>query len=48
MYYPILRGKLNELLAIRELSELGLKNFTPVIEPVKNDFVHDKKDNSLK
>ncbi|MEK0253686.1 sce7725 family protein [Acinetobacter junii] len=38
MYYPILRGKLNELLAIRELSELGLKNFTPVIEPVENDI----------
>ena len=38
MYYPILRGKLNELLAIRELSELGLKNFIPVIEPVKNDI----------
>jgi hypothetical protein len=48
MYYPILRGKLNELLAIRELSELGLKNFTPVIEPVKNSLYTTKKDNSLK
>jgi hypothetical protein len=47
MYYPILRGKLNELLAIRELSELGLKNFTPVIEPVKNLCTR-QKDNSLK
>ncbi|QIO04710.1 sce7725 family protein [Acinetobacter shaoyimingii] len=38
MYYPILRGKLNELLALRELSELNLKYFTPVIEPVKKDI----------
>lgn len=46
MYYPILRGKLNELLALRELAQLKLKNFTPVIEPVKKDIkafsVHDK------
>lgn len=38
MYYPILRGKLNELLALRELAPLELKNFTPVIEPVKTDI----------
>lgn len=38
MYYPILRGKLNELLALRELAQLKLKNFTPVIEPVKKDI----------
>lgn len=38
MYYPILRGKLNELLALRELSELSLKNFSPVIEPVRNNL----------
>ncbi|WP_180178927.1 MULTISPECIES: sce7725 family protein [Acinetobacter] len=38
MYYPILRGKLNELLALRELAQLELKNFTPVIEPVKKDI----------
>lgn len=38
MYYPILRGKLNELLALRELAPLKLKNFTPVIEPVKADI----------
>lgn len=37
MYYPILRGKLNELLALRELAQLELKNFIPVIEPVKKD-----------
>jgi len=38
MYYPILRGKLNELLALRELAQLKLKNFVPVIEPVKKDI----------
>lgn len=38
MYYPILRGKLNELLALRELGLLQLKNYTPVIEPVKKDI----------
>ena len=38
MYYPILRGKLNELLALRELAQLELKKFIPVIEPVKNDI----------
>lgn len=38
MYYPILRGKLNELLALRELAQLGLKKFIPVIEPVKKDI----------
>ena len=39
MYYPILRGKLNELLALRELAILGLpKHFCPVIEPVREDF----------
>lgn len=37
MYYPILRGKLNELLALRELANLPIdKKFCPVIEPVKN------------
>ena len=38
MYYPILRGKLNELLALRELAQLELQKFIPVIEPVKNDI----------
>lgn len=38
MYYPILRGKLNELLALRELAQLELKNYVPVIEPVKKDI----------
>lgn len=38
MYYPILRGKLNELLALREIAQLELKNFIPVIEPVKTDI----------
>lgn len=36
MYYPILRGKLNELLALRELADLSVdKKFCPVIEPVR-------------
>ncbi|MBN6527857.1 sce7725 family protein [Acinetobacter pittii] len=36
MYYPILRGKLNELLALRELANLAIdKKFCPVIEPVR-------------
>ena len=39
MYYPILRGKQNELLALRELVEANvLGNYTPIIEPVKNNF----------
>ena len=38
MYFPILRGKLNELLVLRELSEkLSLNRvITPIIEPVKH------------
>lgn len=37
MYYPYLRGRQNELLAIRELSSCSLlsKNVVPIIEPVK-------------
>lgn len=39
MYYPILRGKLNELLALRQLAILELpKYFCPVIEPVREDL----------
>lgn len=39
MYYPILRGKLNELLALRELASLSIdKKFCPIIEPVKSTF----------
>lgn len=39
MYYPILRGKLNELLALRELSKLPIHQyFCPVIEPVREDL----------
>ena len=39
MYYPIFRGKLNELLALRELAILDIqKKFRPVIEPVKASF----------
>lgn len=41
MYYPYLRGKQFELLALRELSKGGLpdyKNICPIIEPLKNDF----------
>jgi len=38
MYYPIVRGKLNEFLALRELSNLPLdKYFCPVIEPVRQE-----------
>lgn len=40
MYYPILRGKQNEFLALRELASLGLeRSFCPVIEPVRQDFL---------
>lgn len=36
MYFPILRGRQNELLAIRELQDEGrLSHVTPIIEPVK-------------
>lgn len=36
MYFPILRGRQNELLAIRELQDKGkLSHVTPIIEPVK-------------
>ena len=36
MYYPILRGRQNELIAIRELSKHGkLNNIVPILEPVK-------------
>lgn len=35
-YYPILRGRMNELMAIRELAEdRRLHNVCPIIEPVK-------------
>ncbi|OWV30411.1 sce7725 family protein [Halomonas campaniensis] len=38
MYYPILRGKQFELIAIRELADFVDKNsFCPVIEPVRNN-----------
>ncbi|BFM04835.1 sce7725 family protein [Halioxenophilus aromaticivorans] len=43
MYYPILRGKQFELIALRELTKLqGINYVTPVIEPVKiisNPFI---------
>lgn len=36
MYYPILRGRQNELIAVRELSAKGkLDQVAPIIEPVK-------------
>lgn len=36
MYYPILRGRQNELIAVRELQERGLlEHVTPIIEPVR-------------
>ena len=40
MYYPYLRGKMYELLAIKELIENGLinsKNVSPIIEPVRDN-----------
>ena len=39
MYYPFLRGKLFELLAIRELAESNsLRNIVPIIEPVQDNY----------
>lgn len=40
MYFPYLRGKQFELLALRELAELPLDSFkiSPIIEPVKKDL----------
>lgn len=39
MYYPILRGKQNELLALRELAKENIiNNFIPIIEPVKKNL----------
>ena len=39
MYYPYFRGKQNELIAIRELSQLiAESNFVPIIEPVKEQL----------
>lgn len=39
MYYPILCGKMNELLALRDLANLSKENyFCPVIEPVKENL----------
>lgn len=36
-YYPILRGRQNELLAIRELAEQDkLRYVVPIIEPIKS------------
>lgn len=37
MYYPYLRGKQYELIAVRELIEKKLisKNVVPIIEPIK-------------
>ncbi|WP_242359010.1 sce7725 family protein [Lactococcus petauri] len=39
MYYPLLRGRQNELLALKSLLEKRLissENITPIIEPIKN------------
>lgn len=40
MYYPFLRGKQFELIALREFSgeNVGQKNIVPVIEPVRNSL----------
>lgn len=36
MYHPYFRGKLNELITVRETAELmAQRNFVPIIEPVK-------------
>lgn len=39
MYYPYFRAKQNELIAIRDLSQLiAANNFVPIIEPVKEQL----------
>lgn len=39
MYYPFLRGKLYELLSLRELSDAGeLDHIIPIIEPVQDNY----------
>lgn len=39
MYYPFLRGKLYELLSLRELSDTGDLGFiVPIIEPVQDNY----------
>lgn len=39
MYYPYLRGKLNELIVVREMAELlASADIFPIIEPVKESF----------
>lgn len=39
MYYPFLRGKLYELLSLRELSDDGkLEHIVPIIEPVQDNY----------
>lgn len=40
MYYPILRGRQFELIALREYAEEhgGINNITPIIEPVKDTY----------
>ena len=37
MYYPYLRGKMYELLAIKELIANNSKNVSPIIEPVRDN-----------
>ena len=38
MYFPYLRGKQNELLALKDFSQMSPNNakIVPIIEPVKN------------
>lgn len=39
MYFPILKGKQNELIALRELSSvIDARLFKPVIEPVRENI----------
>ncbi|MFQ1017965.1 sce7725 family protein [Gilliamella sp. BG7] len=39
MYFPVMRGKRNELIALRELAPLvSDQSFKPIIEPVRNNF----------
>ena len=39
MYFPVMRGKQNELLALQELASfVSHQNFKPIIEPVRNNF----------
>jgi hypothetical protein len=40
MYFPVMRGKQNELIALKELASIvSPHNFKPIIEPVRSNFI---------